>query len=155
MGPHFNFWTKQGLTVSDSNNRDIALYGCSEIIRTRNFTIFTVYATILDYLWELLIFRKRSMLNAGPCQRFLIVDHPMNETIMNEGLSVGLLVESWTCWKSLLKQEKYPYNTGTSENILWSNSSIQTWSISKNWKTCHVIKTGPTEKFLENKRSTI
>ena len=39
-------------------------------------------------------------------------------------------------------------NTGTSENILWNNSSIQMWSINKNWKTDYVIKTGPTEKFL-------
>ena len=33
-------------TVSVSNFRDIVFYGCSEIILTRNFTIFTVYATI-------------------------------------------------------------------------------------------------------------
>ena len=28
------------------------------------------------------------------------------------------------------------------------------WSISKDWKTGYVIKTGPTEKFLQDKRST-
>ena len=28
------------------------------------------------------------------------------------------------------------------------------WSTSKNWKTGYVIKTGPTEKFLQNKKST-
>ena len=28
------------------------------------------------------------------------------------------------------------------------------WSSSKNWKTSYAIKTEPTEKFLENKRST-
>ena len=30
--------------------RDIAFYGCSEIIRIRNFTIFTLYATIFGRL---------------------------------------------------------------------------------------------------------
>ena len=35
-------------------------------------------------------------------------------------------------------------NTGISENILWSNSSIQMWSTSKDWKKDYVIKTGPT-----------
>ena len=37
---HFNFWTKQGPKI-----RDIAFYGCSEIIRTRNLAIFIVCAT--------------------------------------------------------------------------------------------------------------
>ena len=37
-------------------HQDIAFYGCSEIIRTRNFTVFTVHATILDNLWQFLIF---------------------------------------------------------------------------------------------------
>ena len=36
---------KVQLTVSLSNIKDIAFYGCTEIIQTRNFTIFTVYAT--------------------------------------------------------------------------------------------------------------
>ena len=36
----------EGPAVSVSNIRSIALYGCSEIKRTRNFTIFTVYAAI-------------------------------------------------------------------------------------------------------------
>ena len=44
--PRFYFRTKQGPTVSVSNIRDITFYGCLEIIRTKNFTIFTVYATI-------------------------------------------------------------------------------------------------------------
>ena len=43
---HINFRNKPGPTVSVSNIRDIAFYGCSEIIRTRNLMIFTVYATI-------------------------------------------------------------------------------------------------------------
>ena len=44
--PHFNFRTEQGSKLSHSNIRDIVFYGCSEIMRTKNFTIFTVYATI-------------------------------------------------------------------------------------------------------------
>ena len=28
------------------------------------------------------------------------------------------------------------------------------WFASKDWKTGYVLKTGPTEKFLSNKRST-
>ena len=44
--PHFNFQTKQRPTVPVSNIRNTAFYGRSEIIRTRNFTIFTVYAEI-------------------------------------------------------------------------------------------------------------
>ena len=42
MALHFNFRTKQGPTVSVSNIRVIAFYGCSEIIRTRNFPICAV-----------------------------------------------------------------------------------------------------------------
>ena len=37
--PHFNFQTKEGPRVSVSNIRHIDFYECSEIIRTRNFTI--------------------------------------------------------------------------------------------------------------------
>ena len=29
------------------------------------------------------------------------------------------------------------------------------WSSSKDWKTNYFIKTGPTEKFLSNKRNTL
>ena len=43
-----NFQTKQGLKISISNFRDIDFYGYSEIIKTRNLTIFTVYATIFE-----------------------------------------------------------------------------------------------------------
>ena len=80
------------------------------------------------------------------------------KTIMNKSLNVRLKAESWTYWRSPLKQKKHPYkwftieynsmNIGTSENILWRNSSIQMWSTSKNWKKDYVIKTGPTEKLL-------
>ena len=45
MAPNFNLQTRKGATVTVSNIRDIAFYGCSEIIRTKNFTIFTAYAT--------------------------------------------------------------------------------------------------------------
>ena len=40
------YQTKPGPKVSVSTIRDITFYGCSEIIRTRNFTVFTVYTTI-------------------------------------------------------------------------------------------------------------
>ena len=46
MAPHFNFPTKQGPTISVSNTRDVAFYEYSEIIWTRNFTIFNMYVTI-------------------------------------------------------------------------------------------------------------
>ena len=47
MAHHFNIRTKEGPTsVSVSNIRNIVFYRCSEIIRTRNFTIFTMYAII-------------------------------------------------------------------------------------------------------------
>ena len=42
---YFNFQTKQGLTVSVSNTKDVAFTEYSEIIRTRNFTVFNVCAT--------------------------------------------------------------------------------------------------------------
>ena len=41
---HFNFRTKQGPTVSVLIITDVAFYGCSEIMRTRNFTIFSAHA---------------------------------------------------------------------------------------------------------------
>ena len=49
---HFNFRTKQGPKISVSNIRDIAFYGCSEIIRTRIFTSFTMYITIFGQFIE-------------------------------------------------------------------------------------------------------
>ena len=45
---HFIFWIKQGLTVSVSNIRGIVIDGYSKIIRTRNFMIFIVHATIFE-----------------------------------------------------------------------------------------------------------
>ena len=84
---------------------------------------------------------------------------------MNESLNVRLKAESWTYWKGPLKQEKYPYkwstiedksiNNGTSENIIWSDSSIQMWSTSKDWKI-YLLKSffkkvhtaGPSEEII-------
>ena len=43
--PHFNFQTKQGQQFQFQTS-GIAFNGCSEIIQTRNVTIFTVYATV-------------------------------------------------------------------------------------------------------------
>ena len=45
---HFNIQTKQGPEISVSNIRDIAFYGCSEVIPNKNFKIFTAYATTFD-----------------------------------------------------------------------------------------------------------
>ena len=57
MTPLFNFRTKKGPTpVSVSNTRDIAFYGYSEIIRTRNFTILPCMVQFLDNLCWLFIF---------------------------------------------------------------------------------------------------
>ena len=86
------------------------------------------------------------------------------KTTMNECLKVRFWTESLTYWKFFLKEHKYPYkwsaiehnciNTGTSENFIWSNNSFAMWSMwSKDWKTSYVIKAGPTEKFLQNKRN--
>ena len=48
VGPYFNFWNKQGPTVSVSNTRSIAFHVCLEIILTRNLTIIIVYVTIFE-----------------------------------------------------------------------------------------------------------
>ena len=48
MALHFNFRTKQGPTVLVLNTRDIAVYGCLEIILIKNLMIFTVYTTIFE-----------------------------------------------------------------------------------------------------------
>ena len=61
---YFNFQIKQGPTDSFSNVGDTVFNGCSEIIRTRNFTTFTMYATIfgqlthvfVNYKWEIDLF---------------------------------------------------------------------------------------------------
>ena len=103
-------------------------------------------------------FWKGPSLNAGPSGKFLIVDHPKEDHNERMFKHVRLRSESGTYWKSPVKKENYPYkwftikhnsiNTRTSKNILWSNSSIQMCSTSKDWKTGYVMKTGPTEKFL-------
>ena len=86
--PYFNFPTKHGSKVSVSNIRDIAFYGCSEIMQTRNFTIFTVFATIFGQFTEGFFlaryeqqstsrwtFWKVPILNAGLSEKFLIPEH--------------------------------------------------------------------------------
>ena len=50
--PNLNFQIKQGPLISVSNIKKIAFYRCSEIIRSRNFKIFIVYATILRQCME-------------------------------------------------------------------------------------------------------
>ena len=45
--PNLNFQIQQGPLISVSNIKKIAFYRCSEIIRSRNFKTFLVYATIL------------------------------------------------------------------------------------------------------------
>ena len=67
---------------------------CSEIIRTRNFTIFTAYATIFGqfttschfflitlgkYVTSCWTFWKGSLFNPGPSEKFLIVGHPKED----------------------------------------------------------------------------
>ena len=84
----FNFRTKQGPTNSVSNIRGIAFYWCSEIIGTRNITIFTVCAVIFRQFTAAFNFFKlrrgnRSLhvgpsekvryLNARPPEKFVIV----------------------------------------------------------------------------------
>ena len=94
-GPsHFNFQTKKGPTVSVSNIRDIAFYGCLEIIRTRSFTIFTVYVQVLDNFRQLFIFSNYigeidhftlDILKGSDTYRwtsrkkFSVVDHPKED----------------------------------------------------------------------------
>ena len=92
--PHFNFQTKKGPTVSVSNIRDIAFYGCLEIIRTRSFTIFTVYVQVLDNFRQLFIFsnyigeidhftldllKRSDTYRRTFLKKFFIVDHPKED----------------------------------------------------------------------------
>ena len=121
--PHFNFRTKQGPTVSVSNIRDIAFYGCSVIIRTRNFTIFTVYTTIFRQFTAVshffLLRRVNILLHVGPSEKvqYLTLDllksfllwSIRKKTTMDKSLNIRLYVKSWTNWTSPLKQEKHPY----------------------------------------------
>ena len=55
MTPHFNFWTKQGPTVSVSNIMDIVICGCSGITWTRFhdfycvcYNVWTIYGSFLS-----------------------------------------------------------------------------------------------------------
>ena len=72
----------------------IVFYGCSEIIRIRNFTIFTVYDTIFrqfmvafhffsNYVGKQITscwtFWECPILHAIPSEKFLFVDHPKED----------------------------------------------------------------------------
>ena len=126
-------------------------YGCSEIIRTRNFTIFSVYTTIF---FKLRVALREIDHFTLELLKSLTLWAIRKKTTMNKSLNARLYAESWNYWQSPLKQKKHPYNftisidTGPSQNIFWSNSNIQMWSTSRDWKTGYVIKTGPTEKLL-------
>ena len=54
--PYLNFQAKKGPTPSASNIRDIAFCRCSEILRTRNVTYFTVCATVFGHFTHHFIF---------------------------------------------------------------------------------------------------
>ena len=102
--PHFNFQTKQGPTVSVPNIRDISFYGCSEIIRTKNFTIFTVYVT---FFWQLMaafhffkLHRGKRSIQVGSSEnvQYITLDllksfllwNIRKKTTLNESLNVRL-----------------------------------------------------------------
>ena len=97
--PLFNFGTKQGPTVSVPNIKDIALYGCSEIYKPEISRFLLCMLQFLDNLRWLFIFFKDIgeidhstldlVLNTGPTEKFLIVDHLRKITI-NESLNVRL-----------------------------------------------------------------
>ena len=99
---NFKFRTKQGPTVSVSNIRDIAFYGCSEIMRTTSFTICTVLIfrqfTVAFYFF--LLHRGNRSLHVGPSEkvRYLTLDllksfllwTVRKKTTTNESLNVRL-----------------------------------------------------------------
>ena len=133
MAPHFNFRTKKGPTVSDSNIRDIAFYGGVQKLYGIDISRFLpCILQILDNLRRLFIFSNYSI-QIGPSKKFryLTLDIMKSfllwtirrKTTMNESLNFRLKAESWTCWKSPLKQEKYPYNWSTIE-VKRINSSV-------------------------------
>ena len=71
----------------------MAFHGCSEIIRTRNFTVLTVCATIFRQFMAafhfLLLHMEKDhftldilnspILNVGPSEKFVFVDHPKKD----------------------------------------------------------------------------
>ena len=80
--PPFSLGTTHGLTVSVSNIWDIAFYWCSEIIWTRNFTVFIVYAIIFGQFTTGFDFfnlyrrnQKGPILNDGLTENVFIADH--------------------------------------------------------------------------------
>ena len=102
--PYFNFQTKKGPIISVSNIRNISFYVCSEIMRIRNFTIFTVSALIFgqftvvfsfsNYTGEidhftLDLLKKVRYLTLGLLKYFLLWTIRKNST-MNASLNVRL-----------------------------------------------------------------
>ena len=119
---HLSFRTKQGPKVSVSNITDIAFNECSEIMQTRNFTIFTVYVTSFRQFMAAFHFfylhRENRSLPIGPFKKVLYLTLGLlessllwtirRETIVNESLNVRSQAESWVYQKSPRKQEKHP-----------------------------------------------
>ena len=155
---HFNFRTKRakrGPKISVSN-RDITFYRRSEIIRTINYTIFTAYATIFvqfiaafnfsNYIRERLLHVKVQYLPLDLLKSFFLWI-VRKKTTANKSFKIFFENKRNIHYKwSTIKCNSI--NTGTSENILWGNSSILMWPTSKDWETGYFIRTGPTEKFL-------
>ena len=152
--PHFNFQTKKGSIMSVSNIRNILFYGCSSW--TRNFTIFTLYATIFGQFmaaFHFFLLQKgnrplhvgpsQKILNPGPSEKFLIVDDPKEDNIKREfkNLIIGRILD-------LLEKS---FKTRESSSNKWSPTlSVLDLRgpLARTEKQAHVIKTGPTEKFL-------
>ena len=167
--PHFNFQTKKGPKVSVLNITDIAFYGCSEFIRSRNFTIFTVYAIIFVQFmaaFHFFLLYKRSdhftfwkgpILNAWSSKNFLFVDHPNEDH--NEWEFKPLIIarildvpkkSSTTREASVISGPQLNIMTSILEllkiyiEIIIASKCVPLARIEKQ----AVIKIGPTEKFL-------
>ena len=95
---------------------------CSDITRTRNFTIFTVYVTIFGQFMAAFHFfqlhsENRSLPNgAFKKVRYLTLEllessllwTIQRKTTVNKSLNIRSQAESWVYQKSPLKQEKHP-----------------------------------------------
>ena len=102
--PPLQFLNTTRSKIPVSNIRDIAFYGCSEIIRARNFTIFIMYDTIVGQFMVRFHFflprRRNRSLYFGPSGkvRYLTLDLPKSfflwiirkKTTMNEILNLRL-----------------------------------------------------------------
>ena len=111
--PHFNFQTKQGPRVLVSNIRHIAFYGCLEIIRTRNFTILTMYAKIFEQFTAAFHFfqihKVNRSLDVGPSEKvqYLTLDFLKSFSLWT------IRKKNQRDFKSSLKQERHPYKGST------------------------------------------